>query len=113
MVIAFFLLFSLSTFAQEVEFKTKCEDRYCVITAHVNTVYMGYIKLDGCRISCVKVFPEFRRRGLAKALLAQAGAQAASHNCKKVDLVTFKELVGYYQRNGFTCDSHCICTQPV
>lgn len=113
MVIVFFLLFSLSAFAQQVEFKTTCEDQYCVITAYnADKKYVGYLNLNGCYINYVTVFDEWRKKGFAQALLQQARIEAKNQNCSELALMPLTKLISYYEHNGFTCDEHR-CTHPI
>lgn len=108
------IIFITSLLAQQMHFKTTCTKNECVINAYTQDAqHAGYLKLNGCRITYLNVFPQFEKTGFAKALLEQARMQAAIHDCKEVSLYSLKSLLTYYQRNGFTCDQHKNCTHPI
>jgi GNAT superfamily N-acetyltransferase len=113
-LIIFNLFLFISVCAQQMHFKTTCTNKECVINAFTqDALHAGYLKLSGCRITYLNVFPQFEKTGFAKALLEQARLQAAIHDCKEVSLYSLKSLLTYYQRNGFTCDQHKNCTHPI
>ena len=112
-IAAVILVFITNMVAQQMRYQTACKDQDCTINAynkdHIN---VGYIKLSGCHITYLNIFPQFEKKGFAKALLEQVRTQAALHDCTHVTLFSFKRLVNYYEKNGFTCDSQN-CSHPI
>lgn len=114
--ILFGLIFLISTIiiAQEAQFKTMCEEQKCTISGYnAQNIHIGYLKLNGCHITFLSIFPAFQKKGFGKALLKLAQEQASNHECKEVSLYSLKALLNYYQQNGFSCDQSRNCTHPV
>jgi GNAT superfamily N-acetyltransferase len=65
------------------------------------TARYGHAHPDLAIVDQVFTLPEFRRRGLAEALLARMGEQAARDGDKRMLLISSEQGRGLYERVGF------------
>lgn len=108
------IVFTVSIYSQPMEYKTDCKDQQCTIRAfNAESLAIGFLHLNGCHINYIQVIKEHEKKGVGKALLQQARAQAEAHGCKEITLYSFKSLFSFYQHNGFICDTNRNCTHPV
>lgn len=67
--------------------------------------YIGIQEIAGeCNITSIAVLPEFRRKGIAQALLTAAEAGARERNCGFITLevrLSNNTAIALYRKNGF------------
>lgn len=99
----------MHTDAQERRFKTECHGKICTLHVYIDqNIPAGFLHLHTCHIALLNIFPAFQKKGFGTALLAEARKQATIHGCSEITLYSFKYLVNFYEKNGFTCNnSHC------
>ena len=63
---------------------------------------LGFVHWNGCFISTFWVDEPVRRKGIGRALLAEAERFAVQNGCQHIHLDTFDfQARGFYEKNGF------------